>query len=362
MKIAIIGAGIMGRMLAWQMVQAGFRPALFERESLREGSAASYTAAGMLAPYSELASADDFVFRLGMKSLPLWKQLAAQLGQDIGYQATGTLVVSHDQDQAELQHYRQQLQHYLGEPGPSSYRELDGKTLEELEPVLAGRFNCGLYLPGEAKVNNLAIMTALHEALQTAGVELHEKMEVNIHGSNVLSFRSKRRRFDLVIDCRGLAARDVLPTLRGVRGELIEVQADEVNLRHMVRLMHPRYRLYLAPGGKGRYLLGATQVESEDNRPLVVRSALELLSALYSLHPGFAEAGILGSRVNLRPALPDHRPLLEHSQGMLRINGLFRHGFLLSPILSVYVVDWLQGGKLAREDFPALFAGLGEAL
>lgn len=356
MKIAIVGAGITGRMLAWQMLQAGLRPVIFDKESCREGSAASYTAAGMLAPYAELTDADDFIFRLGMKSLPLWAKLAAQLQQDIGYRTTGTLVVSHVQDRAELQHYRKQLHHHVGEPAASSWRELNGEELGRLEPIIIERFKNALYLPEEAKVNNLAVMEALHEDLQEAGVEINADCQVEIQPGGVLSWQGGQRRFELVVDCRGLGARDVLPTLRGVRGELIEVQAEDVAIHHMLRLMHPRYRLYLAPSGNGRYLLGATQIESEDGKPLSVRSALELLSALFSLHSGFAEASILGSRVNLRPALPDHKPVVSYSQGVLRINGLFRHGFLLSPLLSAYVLDWLRGGTLAREDFPALFS------
>jgi glycine oxidase len=109
--------------------------------------------------------------------------------------------------------------------------------------------------------------------------------------------------------------------------------------------MHPRYQLYLVPRGNGIYLLGATQIESEDFSPISVRSALELLSALYSLHEGFAEARITGYRSNCRPALPDNLPAVALQPGLLRINGLFRHGFLLAPVLARAVAAYLRTGN-----------------
>jgi glycine oxidase len=36
---------------------------------------------------------------------------------------------------------------------------------------------------------------------------------------------------------------------------------------------------------------------------------------------------------NLRPALPDNEPRIDSANGLLRINGLYRHGWLLAPAL-----------------------------
>lgn len=106
--------------------------------------------------------------------------------------------------------------------------------------------------------------------------------------------------------------------------------------------MHPRYRLYLVPRGHNHlYVVGATQIESNDRGPVTVRSSLELLSAAYSLHSGFAEARIVELRTNCRPALRDNLPKIECEQGLIRVNGLFRHGFLLSPALGAEVVHYL---------------------
>ena len=97
----------------------------------------------------------------------------------------------------------------------------------------------------------------------------------------------------LVIDCRGLAAREDLPTLRGVRGERVVVRSRHVQLKRPVRLLHPRHPLYIVPWDDDRYMVGATVIESEDASSMTLRSALELLGLAYALHPGFGEAEIV---------------------------------------------------------------------
>ncbi len=78
-------------------------------------------------------------------------------------------------------------------------------------------------------------------------------------------------------------------------------------------------------------MIGATEIQSDDTGPMSVRSTLELLSAAFSVHSGFAEARILALDTNARPATMDHQPIIDQQQGLTRINGLYRHGFLLAP-------------------------------
>jgi len=120
--------------------------------------------------------------------------------------------------------------------------------------------------------------------------------------------------------------------VRGVRGEVVRVHSPELALSRPIRLLHPRYPIYIAPKPDGVYVIGATQIESEDTSPTSVRSALELLSALYSVHPAFGEARILEMVTQCRPALPDNLPEIRWDGGrLIRINGLYRHGYLMAP-------------------------------
>jgi glycine oxidase len=137
---------------------------------------------------------------------------------------------------------------------------------------------------------------------------------------------------------------------------MLVVRSSEVRLARPVRMLHPRLPLYIVPREDGRFMVGATMIESEQRGPVSVRSALELLSAAYALHPSFGEAEILELGADLRPAFPDNLPRVRRDGRVLRANGLFRHGFLLAPTLARRVaeaiVDPISQSETAHADLP----------
>ena len=150
---------------------------------------------------------------------------------------------------------------------------------------------------------------------------------------------------DWLIDARGLGAKAQWPALRGVRGEVVRVHAPEVDLSRPTRLMHPRYPIYIAPKQDHYFVIGATEIESDDLSPASVRSTMELLSAAYTVHSGFAEARILEINTQCRPTLPDNLPAIRQTQPrVLEVNGLYRHGFMISPAVLDSTVQLIQTG------------------
>ena len=119
-----------------------------------------------------------------------------------------------------------------------------------------------------------------------------------------------------------------------------------------VTIDHPPINLFDLPLMQEVDRLGR-EIESDDAGPITVRSSLELLSAVYSLHDGFAEARVIEARANCRPAFDDNLPRVFTAPGLVRINGLFRHGFLLAPALAEAVAAWLREPATAC---PELFA------
>ncbi|BFM05934.1 glycine oxidase ThiO [Halioxenophilus aromaticivorans] len=345
-RVAVVGAGITGRLCAWRLLLAGHQVTVFDKDSVEAGSAASHVAAGMLAPYSELESSEELIFLLGCNAMGLWQAWTEQLQISNAYQRVGTMVVAHASDQAELFQFKRQLgfksrsqqEHAAGD----DYCELDAQSLACLQPELSGRFSQAINLPNESYVNPPQVLSALASAIKHLGGQWQDKTPVIELGPGWVQTEQKTMSFDTVIDCRGMGANSSAMPLRGVRGEIIEVHAPEVNLTTMVRLMHPRYRLYLVPRPNHHYVLGATQIETEDYSPASVQSALELLSALYTIHPGFAEARITALRTNCRPAMTDNLPRIYYQAGLIEINGLFRHGYLLAPLLAGALVNYLQ--------------------
>ncbi|MBC7599975.1 MAG: FAD-dependent oxidoreductase, partial [Polaromonas sp.] len=177
------------------------------------------------------------------------------------------------------------------------------------------------------------------------GVHWHEGKAVEGLEPKVIVCSDQLHSVDVAVDARGVGSKSALPPLRGVRGEVLRVACHGVTLQRPVRLMHPRYQLYVAPRPNSEFVVGATELESEDAGPVTVRSVLELGSALYSLHPAFGEARVLRMSAALRPALDNHRPCVEQHDGVWHINGLYRHGYLCAPAL----VDDLVG-KLLNDD------------
>lgn len=350
MKIAIAGAGLLGRLLAWQLAARGHEVHLCDRDDGSGEQSAGWMAAAMLAPYSEMLSAEPVVFQQGRAALQRWPELVALLGEITGtntvttvpVQFKGSVVVAHGQDAADLQRFQQRLLRCPELPA-DSVLSLNHQQLGELEPELAQVFRSGIYLPEEGCVANWHLYRAMAEACDTLEVQWHRHTEIVAVEPHVIKTRDFELPCDLALDCRGFGGKHQLQNFRGVRGEVMWVHAADVGLQRPVRLMHPRYQLYIAPKPDQVYVIGATELESESLAPITVRSSLELLSALYSVHRGFAEAEILKAYAGCRPGFMDNLPRIEASDGLLRVNGLYRHGYLLSPIVSSDVLSLVAG-------------------
>lgn len=337
--IGIAGAGLLGRLLAWQLNKAGRDVTLFEAGSFtnttpQSARAAAFSAAGMVAPLSEAVVSDESVYRMGQFALTHWPRWIKQLNSDLPtpgdelFFNNGSLVVAHPQDTSELNQFERELQFVL--PSCRSYQRLTQTQIQELEPDLNPHFHQGLFLAEEGHLHNRRFLRLLGEDIMRSDIHLHEHTHVDVAPGKIIS-NGTTKTFDLVIDCRGVGAKTQVRQLRGVRGETLHVQTSEIQLQRPVRLMHPRYQLYVVPKPDNFFVIGATQIESEDRSPVTLQSNLELSSALYTLAPAFAEARIIEMDTNLRPAFMDNLPKVTIADGLISANGLFRHGYLLAP-------------------------------
>ncbi len=312
--VTIIGAGVAGLACATELADRGVAVDLLERSGRVGEGACSWMAGGMLAPWCERATTDEIVARLGEPSIDWWRRHYP------GTVSQGSLVLTPPRDAADLTRFAARTERY---------EWIDGDRIASLEPDLAGRFRRALFFADEAHLEPRKALASLAAGLEARGVPI--RLGVAGKPSEVDS------RF--VVDCRGLAARDELPDLRGVRGEMLVVRTRDVSLSRPVRLLHPRIPLYIVPRGDGVFMIGATMIESEERRAVSVRSAMELLNAAYTLHPAFGEAEIVELGADLRPTFPDNLPCIRRNGRMLHANGLFRHGFLLAPWLAQQVAD-----------------------
>lgn len=355
-QIAILGGGLVGRLLAWRLAVSyqhqdnGIKNTItvFEKGRLAPDQnntekAAAFTAAAMISPTSEVVSSELAIYQLGQKSLALWPSWLAQLNCTQHFHQQGSLVVAHPSDLAELEQFKRDLRFKLNEQqwsGHNAPQELpDRSALEALEPDISQHFQTGLYLPSEAHIDHDEVLPELVTQAAQLGVIFKQNCAIEPDDESLSDY-------DLIFDCRGMGLKAAYcktsPTkpsdFRGVRGEVIRIECKEVTLKRPIRIMHPRYKLYIVPKPNHQFIIGATEIESEDRSPISLRSAMELLSALYAVNPAFAEARILRQETNLRPAYMDHLPRIEsllsqHQKPIIRINGLYRHGYLIGPAL-----------------------------
>jgi len=340
---AVLGGGLCGRLVAWRLAGAGHRVSLHERGPADGSQAAAWIAAAMLAPLAEAAVAELLITQLGVASLDTWPRILAELPEPVFFQRNGTLVVWHHADRTEAPLFERRVRaNAPRDLADDGFVALAGPQIDAAEPALAGRFARGWLLAGEGQLDNRQALAALAAGLAARGVQTHWNTAVD---------DAKLPDAHVTIDCRGLGAKPVLPSLRGIRGEVARVHAPGIGLTRPVRLLHPRYPLYIAPKENDVYVIGATEIEGEDMSPVSVRSALELLSAAFAVHPAFGEARILELNSQCRPTLPDHRPaLVWDGARTLRVNGLYRHGFMIAPAVAdeaVRVGEALLDGRLA---------------
>jgi glycine oxidase len=321
----ILGAGVAGLATAIELTERGASVALLDPGGGPGAHACSWWAGGMLAPFCERESAEEPVLRHGMAAADWWESHGARVTRG------GTIVVAPTRDRRELDRFGRRT---------SGFDVIGGNEIASLESDLAGRFQSALFFREEAHLAPREALGALRARLADKGIVIEPGDPAPAPG---------------MIDCRGLAARDALPDLRGVKGEMLILHCPDVSLARPVRLLHPRMPLYVVPRGGGVFMLGATMIEASERGRITARALLEMLSAAYALHPAFAEAEVLEIGVDARPAFPDNLPRIRRRGGIIHANGLYRHGFLLAPALARQVADLALGGETPEfcdEDHP----------
>lgn len=332
----------MGMCAAYTLVSRGFSVTLYDGAALPSHDNASALAGGMLAPYSEIDLMTPAFIQAGLSGIDFWRQFSKDMNICDAFYEGGSLLIAHSQDRHLLERFAGHLPDMNRESG--DWERLDSASLHRCEPALPASFQNALHLKGEAAIDPLPAMHAIVLFLQAQGGGRFSFVQENIAPHDIAN------RYAFVLDCRGFGAAADQSALRGVKGEVALVRNPDFMLRHVVRLMHPRYPLYIVPRADHHFLIGATQIESSEGCHVSIRSAMELMSALYSLHPSFGDAEIVHIKAGIRPAYPDNLPRITRSGNVISCNGLFRHGYLLSPVIAQVVADVIMG-KAAQTDF-----------
>lgn len=303
----MLGAGIAGLTAAHAFAVAGY-PVVLHEQAVGAGRGCSFLAGGMIAPWCEAESSEPALLELGFYGLDYWRETVPVAS------GNGSLLLAAARDLPDLARFGR---------ATTGHQTLGDEAIAALEPDLAGRFARALFFAKEAHLDPRVATAEL-------AIRLAAMPHVTIrHGTG-----AEPEGCRWLVDCRGLAARDRLPDLRGVKGEMLVLHTRDIAFSRPVQLLHPRNPVYVVPRGDGRFMVGATTVENEERGRVRARALLDLIGAAFTIHPAFGEAEVVEMGCDLRPAFPDNMPAVRRDGRRLYINGLYRHGFLVAPALA----------------------------
>ena len=363
--VVIVGGGIIGGSIAFELARRNLRVIVFDRQELMHE--ASWAAAGMLSPAPDCPAAIPLV-PLARASLALYPGFIDAIEQSseisTGYRTGGTLeVLCHGDAERELSTLVA-LHHGLGlacEPLPL-------EEAQEMEPALGRDARAAAFLPDEASVNPRSLNAALLDASSMAGAELRP-------GANVVSLIKDKKRCAGVKTAAGEAfsaghiviaagcwtsqlpdAAPYAPT-RPVRGQMVALRHAGIPLRRVLR----SERGYIVPRDHEtpQNLVAGSTLENAGYEKAVTSGGLEeILGAVNELAPSLASAEILDTWSGLRPGTPDQLPVLGPTdvEGLMIATGHYRNGILLAPVTAKVITDWITEGRttLNCEDFSPL--------
>ncbi len=346
--VVVIGAGVQGCAVALRLAQAGQDVLVLERSI--PGAEASSAAGGILSPGVEAVEPGPF-YALCRASLSRYAALARELEQlaemPVGYRPGGTLEVALDADHAQLLAARAERLERHGMPAEI----LDDVVARRLEPALSPRARGALFFPDEASIDPRLLSRALYLAAHAAGARFRTGQVLRIvhEGGRAVAVEHESGRLDAAAVVLAAGAWSALVEGSGLpRGAVRPV-------RGQIALLDTRPRLlsrvvfsdkgYVVPRADGRVLCGSTMEEVGFERAVTAGGLRSVLDLAIEMAPQLAQAPVVETWSNFRPASPDGWPVLGPSAvaGLFYATGHTRNGILLTPITADAVAAAVLG-------------------
>lgn len=359
---------MIGLACAWRAAGSGLAVTLLDPEP---GHGASWAAAGMLAPVTEVHYGEEGLLELNLASARRWPSFAEELtgvvGRPIGYRRSGTLLVAADDGDRAWAEELHAFQRELG----LDVEWLTGRRARFLEAGLAPGIRAGLWAPGDHQVHNRLLVPALLDAALAAGVTVQRRRAqsvelrggamagVVVDGGEILAASA----VVLAAGCHSAAVGGLpagaVPAVRPVKGQILRLRPTEAApaLGRTVRGIVEGASVYLVPRQDGSLVVGATVEEQGFDTTVTAGAVYELLRDARRIVPGTAEMVLDEATAGLRPGSPDNAPVVGAAPGvpgLVVATGHYRNGILLAPLTADAVAAVLCG-----EEPPAWLTAFG---
>lgn len=343
--VAVIGGGVIGCAIAWELAKRDVDVVVLERG--RPGGGATGTAGGMLSPLAESPGPGPFL-EMATRSLNAYPDFVAELEAttrvDTDYRTDGKLALAFDDEGRSALRRQRDWQVEAG----FEAEWLDGPEAVHIEPAL-GRPAAALHIPWDHRIDTRRLGRALWIAASDAGARFRLGTEVvglATTGGRVTGLEladGDAQDCDAVVVAAGCWSGRLggLPgplPVTAVRGEIVVIEAGPPLLRHTVTGLGR----YLVPRSDGRILVGATEDRVGFDARLTAGGTVTLLQAALRMAPSLAGATVTDGWAGLRPGTPDDLPVLGRApgaEGLLYATGHYRNGILLAPETARMIAD-----------------------
>jgi len=360
---AIIGGGIIGGSIAFELTRHGLRVVVLDRQE--PGREASWAAGGMISPTPHLPE-DVHLAPFAKASAALYAEFVSAIesatGRTVDYRADGAMELFLSPDAEEK---RDQTIAHLARLGFET-RALSGDDARQMEPEITPNVRAALLLPTEGRGNPRELTQAVLIAAAQCGAEIRadaDVVSVSRNGAavdgvvfartsgggertkNAATETIRAKHVVLAAGCFSAQIGGVedLAPVRPVRGQMVALAPRSQTLRHSLRSEFG----YLVPWSDGRVVGGSTLEDAGFEKAVTPEGLSRILRAVSEITPGLRGAPIVETWSGLRPDTPDHLPLLGPTElpGLIVATGHYRNGILLAPATALAVREWITSGR-----------------
>ncbi len=352
--VIIVGGGIVGSLLAYDLAGLGVSVTLLERQEIAKE--ASWASAGIVSPPVESMGTRAEMARLAYERYPaLVADVESATGIDTGFTVTGEVMAV----LAEAVPFYREMQQWQTDRGIESVW-LEGDALREHEPALHERFVAGLFTPKSASVRLDRLTTALAGAAVQRGATVHENLPVTEiitedgRAAGVQTPEGTIRGGAVVVTAGAwsgglLETLDILIPTHPVHGQMLAIADPPVPIRSVIAGGGG----YIVPRADGTVAVGATELPEVgyDKRPTPAGLAW-LIDLIDSVVPSLNGGTFLTTWAGLRPGSGDGELIvgpLPHIPNVWVAAGHFRSGALLAPGTSRWLADSIVAGTAVDE-------------
>jgi glycine oxidase len=360
--VVIIGGGVIGCSIAYQLSKAGAQVSILEREEI--AAEASSAAAGLLAPDMVLmgpkAVADLFLASWSMTA-EIIAEIEAASGMRVEYFQTGALhVLTNADDQSSWRRCAE-----VWQAQGSDVKWLTGDQVYKYEPLLHHTFDAALYVPETASIRPRLMTMAYAEAARKSGANFYEHTEVTglqQQSGRVVGIETAQGHTihcNRVVIATGAWSAHIgswlgltIPVFPA-RGQILSLRQPVTPLKYTIN----GKGIYIVPKIDNTIYVGATVEHVGFDKSNTAGGIVWLLSSAIQLVPELELSAIVDIWSGLRPWTQDSYPILGKAPGWENVVLATGHGpggFELSAITGKTVAELITSGQT-----PALIQPFG---